>query len=373
VNNPARPVKAVALGGGHGLHATLCALRLVTRDLTAVVTEADDGGSSGRIRRELKVLPPGDLRMALAAMAGDEPDSREWADLLQHRIGGTGVLAGHPLGNLLLTGMLERDADPVPALERLGGLVGAVGRVLPMSPVPLDLVAEADRFDPDDPSRTRHIRGQSSIAATPGRVRSVRLLPAGAPACAAAVDAVREADVVVLGPGSWFTSVIPHLLVHELADALVATVARKCVVLNLVSQAGETDGFSAAEHLRVLRRQSRWVGGLSVDVVVADPDALGRQDLDEVAEAAAGLGAELMLVPVRDVTHHEKHDPARLAVAYGQVLARSRAAPRPVLASPDPVPARGPDPAGPGPESAATPDHPFAPAQSAQPGGTRWP
>jgi uncharacterized cofD-like protein len=218
----APPLRVVALGGGHGLHASLTALRRLTTDLTAIVTVADDGGSSGRIRRELKVLPPGDLRMAVAALAGESADHTQWAELLQHRLGGHGVLAGHPVGNLMLTAMLEREPDPETALVRLAGLVGAVGRVLPMSPIPLDLMAEADRFDPDDPDRTRQIRGQSSIAATPGRVRSVRLLPPGAPACASAVDAVREADVVVLGPGSWFTSVIPHLLLRELGTALCA-------------------------------------------------------------------------------------------------------------------------------------------------------
>ena len=316
--NPERPVKAVALGGGHGLHATLSALRLVTPDLTAVVTVADDGGSSGRIRRELKVLPPGDLRMALAAMAGDGPDSREWADLLQHRIGGTGVLAGHPLGNLLLTGMLERDADPVPALERLGGLVGAVGRVLPMSPVPLDLVAEADRFDPDDPSRTRHIRGQSSIAATPGRVRSVRLLPAGAPACAAAVDAVREADVVVLGPGSWFTSVIPHLLLRELGRAIATTKASIIVTLNLVPQAGETDGFSPVDLLRVLLQHAEATGGLPVGHVVADADSV--PDVKELDTYVRGIGARLVLSRLAADDSVERHDAVRLSEAYRHAL-----------------------------------------------------
>src|SRR5581483_4836844 len=126
--------RIVALGGGHGLHASLSALRRLTGNLTAVVTVADDGGSSGRIRRELKVLPPGDLRMALAALAGERPEQVEWAQLIQHRIGGHGVLAGHPVGNLVLTALMERDPDPEAALARLGRLVGAVGRVLPMSP-----------------------------------------------------------------------------------------------------------------------------------------------------------------------------------------------------------------------------------------------
>jgi uncharacterized cofD-like protein len=318
---PNRALRAVALGGGHGLHASLCALRLLTTDLTAVVTVADDGGSSGRIRRELNVLPPGDLRMALAALAGDEPEHRAWAELLQHRIGGTGVLAGHPVGNLMLTGMLEQDANPITSLARLAQLVGAVGRVLPMSPVPLDLIAEADRFDPDDPTRTRRIRGQSSIAATPGRVRSVRLLPPGAPACAAAVDAVREADVVVLGPGSWFTSVIPHLLLRELGRALSTTRARIVVTLNLVPQVGETDDYAPHDLLRLLRSHAEPFGGLRIDAVVADVDAI--LDTKELSTYTRGIGAGLVLSKIAADDSAERHDPKRLSEAFQRALAAS--------------------------------------------------
>lgn len=310
-----RPVRAVALGGGHGLHATLSALRQVTDALTAVVTVADDGGSSGRIRHELPVLPPGDLRMALAALAGDEPAHRAWAELLQHRLGGTGVLAGHPVGNIVLTGLLDRDgADPVAALERVGALVGAVGRVLPMSPVPLDLVAEADHFDMLEPERTRRIRGQSSIAATPGRIRSIQLLPAGAPACAAAVDAVREADVVVLGPGSWFTSVIPHLLLRELGRALSTTRARVIVTLNLVPQPGETEGYEPSDLLRVLCEHADPVGGLRIDTVIADCDAV--LDEKDLADFTRAIGASLILSRLASDANAEMHDPQRLAEAY---------------------------------------------------------
>lgn len=314
------PVKAVALGGGHGLHAALSALRLLTTDLTAIVTVADDGGSSGRIRRELKVLPPGDLRMALAALAGEDPAHAEWAQLLQHRIGGTGVLAGHPVGNLVLTGLLEREDDPAAAIARLAGLVGAVGRVLPMSPVPLDLVAEADRFDPDDPSRTRRIRGQSSIAATPGRVLSVRLLPPGAPACAAAVDAVREADLVVLGPGSWFTSVLPHLLLRELGKALSSTSARVVVVLNLVPQAGETEDYEPHELLELLRRHAEPHGGLPIDSVLVDHQAL--LDRAELEGYARAIDANLVVATLAATDSVERHDPERLSEALRGVLAR---------------------------------------------------
>jgi uncharacterized cofD-like protein len=316
-----RPIRAVALGGGHGLHATLSALRLLTPDLTAIVTVADDGGSSGRIRRELPVLPPGDLRMALAALAGSDPEHREWVDVLQHRLGGDGVLAGHPLGNLLLTGLMEREDDPVRALDALAQLVGAVGRVLPMSPVPLDLIAEADRFDPEDPTRTRLIRGQSSIAATPGRIRSVRLVAPGAPACASAVDAVREAEVVVLGPGSWFTSVIPHLLLRELGRALATTNARIVVTLNLVPQVGETDDYAPADLLRMLLAHAEQFGGLSVDTVVADEQAV--PDVKELSRYTRTIGASLVLSKLAADDSADKHDPRRLSAAFAEAFAGS--------------------------------------------------
>jgi uncharacterized cofD-like protein len=315
--NERRPLRAVALGGGHGLHAALSALRHVTDDLTAIVTVADDGGSSGRIRRELKVLPPGDLRMALAALAGDAPEHRQWADLLQHRLGGTGVLAGHPVGNLMLTALLERE-EPNAALARLAGLVGAVGRVLPMSPVPLDLVGEADRFDPENPSRSRRIRGQSSIAATPGRVVSVQLLPTGAPSCAEAVDAVREADLVVLGPGSWFTSVIPHLLLRELGSALAATSARIVVVLNLVPQAGETDDYAPHELLQLLTTHARPRGGLPIHTVLADEESV--LDPEELQRYTREIGARLVVSRLAADDDAERHDPARLSEAIRGVL-----------------------------------------------------
>jgi uncharacterized cofD-like protein len=314
-----RPLRAVALGGGHGLHASLSALRLITTDLTAVVTVADDGGSSGRIRRELNVLPPGDLRMALVALAGDGADHVSWGELLQHRLGGSGALAGHPLGNLLLTGMLERGADPVDALAQLGELVGSVGRVLPMSPLPLDLVADADRFDPEDPGRVRQIRGQSSIAATPGRVCAVRLLPAGAPACATAVDAVREADMVVLGPGSWFTSVIPHLLLRELGRALAATSARIVVTLNLVPQVGETDDYSPQDLLTLLLKHAETFGGLHIGTVVADVDAT--PDVKELSAFVREIGASLVVSKLATDDSAERHDPKRLSEAFQQAIA----------------------------------------------------
>src|SRR5919198_1280627 len=239
--------RVVALGAGHGLAASLAALRRLTPYVTGVVTVADDGGSSGRLRRELGALPPGDLRMALAALAGDDPSSRRWAALLQHRFGGTGALAGHPVGNLLITGLADTLGDPVAALDETARLVGAVGRVLPMSATPLEIAADVAGLD-DDPARLHRIRGQVAVATTPGRVVSVSLVPAHPRACPQAVAAIRSADAVVLGPGSWFTSVIPHVLVPDLLAALVETGARRVVAPNPAPPPGGTDGVSPGPH-----------------------------------------------------------------------------------------------------------------------------
>jgi uncharacterized cofD-like protein len=315
----------VALGGGHGLYASLSALRLLDVDVTAVVTVADDGGSSGRIRRELGVLPPGDLRMALSALAtgwlaGDAPAAGlPWSTVLQHRMGGGGALAGHPIGNLLLTGLMELHDDAVLALDAVADLVGARGRVLPMSARPLDLMAEVTSVDPDDPIQFRRIRGQSAIAATAGRVNSVRLLPEDAPACPEAVQAILRADAVILGPGSWFTSVIPHLLVRELAVALTLTQAVRITVLNLEPQAGETDGFSPEEHLRVL---SEHCPRLRIDVVIADQDAvLDRRGLQGYTDS---VGARLLLAPVAASDARARHDPCKLSLAVADAAGLNR-------------------------------------------------
>jgi uncharacterized cofD-like protein len=315
----------VALGGGHGLHASLSALRLLDVDVTAVVTVADDGGSSGRIRRELGVLPPGDLRMALAALATgwlateQTAGSLPWSTVLQHRMGGAGALAGHPIGNLLLTGLMELHDDAVTALDAVAELVGASGRVLPMAARPLDLMAEVASVDPDDPVRSRRIRGQSAIAATAGRVTSVRVLPADAPACPEAVQAILRADAVILGPGSWFTSVIPHLLVPGLVEALTRTDAALITVLNLEPQAGETDGFSPEEHLRVLREHCP---RLRIDVVIADQDAV--LDQGSLQDYANSTGCRLVLAPIAAADAHARHDPCKLSIAVADAAGLDR-------------------------------------------------
>jgi len=310
------PVKVVALGGGHGLAATLAALRRVTPDVTAIVTVADDGGSSGRLRRDYGVLPPGDLRMALAALCGD--DSRmSWARVLQHRFGGSSELAGHAAGNLLITAVWELLGDPVAGLDWVGRMLGACGRVLPMAGVPLEIVATVEGVDPERPHEMSVVRGQAHVAVTPGWVRSIELVPADPPAVPEAVEAVRAADWVVFGPGSWFTSVLPHLLVPSLASALADTPARRLVALNLVPQPGETAGFSPHRHLEVLADHAP---SLSFDVVLADRGAVSGAE-DELEKAAALLHASLVLSDVA-AADGARHDPELLASAYRNVFSR---------------------------------------------------
>ena len=235
-----RPASVVALGGGHGLFASLSALRRVVDHLTAVVTVADDGGSSGRLRQEFGVLPPGDLRMALAALCGDDEWGQTWADVLQHRFAGDGEMRGHVTGNLLIVSLWEQLGDHVQALDWVGRLLGASGRVLPMALTPLVMTAQIRGADPAAPDAVTTVRGQVEVALSPGTIQSVALDPADPVPCAEAVDAVRDADWAVLGPGSWFTSVIPHLLVPELCHAVVETRGRVLVVLNL-APAGRRD------------------------------------------------------------------------------------------------------------------------------------
>jgi uncharacterized cofD-like protein len=314
----ARPLnpKVVALGGGHGLFASLSALRRVTRQLTAIVTVADDGGSSGKLRRDFGVLPPGDLRMALAALCGDDAWGTTWSKVVQHRFAGSGELAGHAVGNLLIVALWELLRDTVQGLDWVGRLLGAHGRVLPMASVPLDLVAQVQGGDPARPTEISYVRGQAECASTTGRVRTVSLIPADPPACPEAVAAVRAADWVVLGPGSWFTSVLPHLLVPELADALIATSARRLVALNLAPQPGETQGFSPHTHLEVLAGHAP---ALTVDIVLADRAAAGSCGA-ELDKAASRLGGRLMLTELARRDAPQLHDTARLAGAFAEIF-----------------------------------------------------
>ncbi|MFG2191002.1 uridine diphosphate-N-acetylglucosamine-binding protein YvcK [Streptomyces sp. NPDC048639] len=317
--------KVVALGGGQGLSASLAALRRITGDLTAVVTVADDGGSSGRLRDELGVLPPGDLRKALAALCGDDEWGQTWARVVQHRFASEGDLHGHAVGNLLIVALWEQLGDHVRALEWVGRLLGAHGRVLPMSAVPLELQALVLGHDPEFPTEVTTVRGQATVALTRGEVQSVHLVPSDPPAVPEAVEAVLDADWVILGPGSWFSSVIPHLLVPQLLDALTETKARRVLSLNLAPQPGETAGFSPQRHLEVLARHAP---KLAFDVVLADEAAV--PDRDSLIDAAERLGGTVELAPVASAQSvsqaggsggsSPRHDPELLAAAYDRIF-----------------------------------------------------
>jgi uncharacterized cofD-like protein len=301
-----------------------------------VVTVADDGGSSGRLRSELDIVPPGDLRMALAALASDSPHGRLWATIIQHRFGGSGALAGHPIGNLILAGLNEVLADPVAALDELGRVLDLKGRVLPMCPIALQIEADVAGLE-SDPRMSRVISGQVAVATTPGKVRRVRLLPGDPPATRQAVDAIMAADLVVLGPGSWFTSVIPHVLVPELAAALNATRARRALVVNLAAEPGETAGFSTERHLHVLAQHAP---GFSVHEVIVDAARVpSDRERDQVRRTASLLEASVQFADVsRPGT--PLHDPAKLAAALDGVRTRG------VVPSPPAAPTAAPMEAG---------------------------
>ncbi|MEV6599558.1 2-phospho-L-lactate transferase CofD family protein [Actinoplanes sp. NPDC051346] len=434
-----RPIKVVAFGGGHGLAASLKALRLCSPqlelDITAVVTVGDNGGSSGRLRAERDAqLPPGDLRMALAALADDDPTHQTTVRLMQHRFAPVGnpdrrqlaadltstgntesrtgapgpdnarmpdsatptgntaesrdgalahdnaagpdnasptgntaesrdgapapdnapapqqagafqeadanpegmsgwgdvdrriaavggkhdPLAGHAVGNLLLLGLLELMDDPVDALAHAGNMVGAKGRVLPMACHAVGIEADVRGADPARPGDVVTVRGQHAVAVASGHVEALRIVPSSPPACAAAVEAIGDADWLIFGPGSWYTSVLPHLLVPELAAAIVASPARRLVTMNLAAD-NETLGLSVADHLATLHW---YLPELHVDVVLADAKWVGEPD--PVHRAAEVLGARLVLAPLAVADGSPKHDPESLGTALVPLLGPDR-------------------------------------------------
>lgn len=305
----------VALGGGHGLAATLRALRRVTDDITAIVTVADDGGSSGRLRRDFGIVPPGDLRMALAALCGDDGWGRTWSRVVQHRFAGTGELGGHALGNLLIAALWEETGDIVTGLDWVASLLGAHGRVLPLSATPLDIVAMVSGLHPTDPTVRSEVRGQVAIARTSGRVEDVHLEPRDAAACSQALDAIRGADALILGPGSWYTSVLPHLLLPDLRDAMLSSAATKICNLNLAPQAGETEHFRLHTHLDVLHEH---VPELRIDAILVDPGVV--TDRAALDRSARRLGASVHIHPVAERAGVARHSPDLLAAALKSLL-----------------------------------------------------
>ncbi len=240
-------IKVVAIGGGTGLPASLRGLKSVTNNITAVVTVADDGGSSGRLRREMGVLPPGDLRNNIAALADDESLMTR---LFQYRFS-TGDLNGHAFGNLFISALSGVTGSLETALIETERVLNIQGRVLPSTMTDVNLAAEI--YLPSE-NRTVTVEGESSISDIGGQIQRIWLMPEKVAAYQGAVRAILDADLIVIGPGSLYTSIIPNLLVREITEALRATNAYKVYVCNIAQQPGETDDYTAAEHVFALER-----------------------------------------------------------------------------------------------------------------------
>ena len=308
--------KVVALGGGHGLAATLAALRQHTHEITAIVTVADNGGSSGRLREEFPIFPPGDLRMALTALCADDEWGRTWTQILQHRFESDGALNGHAMGNLLLASMWNAGDDPVVALDRVGQLLKVVGRVLPMSAVALDIEGTFNTS-----TGRIVVRGQKEVATAKGHIQSLRIIPEDPPARAESLDVIAEAEWIAMGPGSWFSSVIPHLLVPAQLDALRSSPAKKILILNLdastQTQGEEFAGSTPEQHLEFFHH---YAPGLRVDYCLVDQSVVRHEE--SLRTAASTLGSEIVVADIRKAPGSIHHDPEKLALHLGHIFSR---------------------------------------------------
>lgn len=313
------PPRIAALGGGTGLASLLRGLKRAPVDLTAIVTVADDGGSSGRLRRELGVLPPGDIRNCLVALADDES---LMGRLFQHRFADReGGLGGHSFGNLFLAALSEVTGNFDLAIQECSRVLKIRGRVLPSTLAQIRLWAER--------ATGEAVCGETRITAGPGACRRVWLEPTPE-AHGPALEAIARADLVLLGPGSLFTSVLPHLAVPDLADAIARAPGRRAYVCNVMTQPGETDGFDAADHLeRVLEAVP---GGVDIAVVHEGglgPEALAAyaaQGQEPVVADHARLAALGVRVVAADLAHAGavvRHDPDALAEVLLDLVAES--------------------------------------------------
>lgn len=305
--------RITVVGGGTGLSTLLRGLKRYTANITAVVTVTDDGGSSGRLRTELGVLPPGDIRNCLVALADAEPTMTA---LFQYRFEGGGhSLSGHSFGNLLIAAMTNITGDFERAVKEISKVLAIRGRVLPSTLAHVILRAEMEDG--------ACVEGETAIVAHPARIRRMYIKPPDAVALDEAVDAIRQADIVILGPGSLFTSVLPNLLVREIEEATYRTNALRVYVCNVMTQPGETDGFTASDHVRTIEAH---VGRRIFDYVLVNT-TLPRQDLIDKYRAGGQEFVEpdvdrIRAMGYRPVTGNfisesdvVRHDPLRLAEA----------------------------------------------------------
>ena len=293
-------MKVVGIGGGHGLAATLRAAREYADDIAAVVTVADDGGSSGRLTRELGIPPPGDIRNCLVALS----DNGDLARLYQHRFD-QGLLTGHTLGNLLIAALTETTGDFAVAVGEAGKLIGAVGHVYPATTALVELGARVEGGE---------IEGQVAVAQTEAPIQAVFLTPSDPPACEDAVAAIRGADQVILGPGSLFTSLIATLLVPGIRTALQETTAQKVFVCNSRMQKGETESLDAAAHVGALLAHA---GPDSVDVAIVQIPEIATDGVS--VDSAALDSMSVRVVEADTCAANGVHDPSKLAAVLASL------------------------------------------------------
>jgi uncharacterized cofD-like protein len=305
----------VTIGGGHGLATLLRGLKLYSRNLTAVVTVADDGGSSGLLRESFGILPPGDIRNCLAALSNDE---QMLTQLFQYRFSGAGNLDGHSFGNLFITALAEITGSFEGAVAESGKVLSVSGRVLPSTLHNVRLVADMQL--PHSSNQVR-VEGESRIPKMAGRVHRVWLEPNDAPAYPPVIKALLRADMIVVGPGSLYTSLLPNLLVHDLLGAMQASRAVKVYVSNIATQTGETDLLvSCYDHVRALEEH---VGDRLFDVVLCNDNYDGQLNtdsqwvrVDEKTLADSRVRCEDLV----DEGHPWRHDSKKLAVTLSQIL-----------------------------------------------------
>ena len=305
------------VGGGHGLSVLLRGIKQATSNVTAVVTVADDGGSSGRLREELGMIPPGDLRNCLVALADTEPLMEK---LFQHRFEGDSQLSGHSFGNLFIAAMAQVTGDVETALKESSKVLAVKGRVLPASKefVRLDAIMEDGSV----------VCGESKIPEAHKKIHRVKLFPEHVEAVQSSLDALRDAEAIVLGPGSLYTSIMPNLLVEGIGDALCRSRAVKIYICNVMTQPGETDGYTASMHVKAILDHA---GRNAVDYVIVNSTPVPEDSKKKYAEAGAypvivdedvlkALGVGVIKADL--ITNHDAihHDPKKLAESVMQVV-----------------------------------------------------
>lgn len=313
-------IRVAVLGGGTGIPSILRAMKTETSNITAVVTVADDGGSSGRLRRDFGMPPPGDLRNNIAALARDE-------DLMTHLLNyrfDRGELDGHTFGNIFLAALVKSMGGMDVAAQAAGRVLAIQGQVLPCTLENISLIADVRH---PKTNQLQHIEGESNISSSSGYVENIAIVPSSARALPAVMRSLIAADLIVLGPGSLFTSVLPNLLVHGVAEAIRTSNAVTVYVCNIATQPGETESFNVADHVKAIEK---YVGTNLIDVVIANnhyPEKNKGKNTIYVKPAPADSARhEEYRILYTDLTDEERpwrHDPAKLRKALLTVLSNS--------------------------------------------------